>query len=254
MDPAFNAVRQRRSAPHPPADAGPSLVLRAAHSALITPSPRLQGEGRGGAKLFLALVWLALMFLATPAAAGVPVILDFGDSLTAGLGLPEREAFPARLEAWLHRRGIEARVVNAGVSGDTTADGLARLDWSLADQPNLVILALGANDALRGIDPSTVRENLDKMIAKIQTSGAKLLLLGMVAPPNWGDEYQHAFDRIFPDLAQAHRLPLYPFFLEGVAMKPEFNQPDGLHPNESGVAVLVDRIAPLVARLLGSPS
>jgi len=117
-----------------------------------------------------------------------------------------------------------------------------------------VILALGANDALRGIDPSTVRENLDKMIAKIQTSGAKLLLLGMVAPPNWGDEYKHAFDGIFPDLAQTHRLPLYPFFLEGVAMKPEFNQPDGLHPNERGVAVLVDRIAPLVARLLGSAS
>jgi len=254
MDPAFNALRQRRPAPHPPADAGPSLVPQAAQSALITPSPRLQGEGRGGSRRFLALVWLALMFLATPAAAGVPVILDFGDSLTAGLGLPEGEAFPARLEAWLHRRGIEARVVNAGVSGDTTADGLARLDWALADQPNLVILALGANDALRGIDPSTVRENLDKMIAKIQTSGAKLLLLGMVAPPNWGDEYKHAFDGIFPDLAQTHRLPLYPFFLEGVAMKPEFNQPDGLHPNERGVAVLVDRIAPLVARLLGSAS
>jgi acyl-CoA thioesterase I len=117
-----------------------------------------------------------------------------------------------------------------------------------------VILALGANDALRGIDPSTVRENLDKMIGKIEASGAKVLLLGMLAPPNWGTEYKQAFDQIFPELAQTHHLPLYPFFLEGVAMKPEFNQPDGLHPNEQGVTVLVDRIAPLVASLLGSAS
>jgi acyl-CoA thioesterase-1 len=182
------------------------------------------------------------------------VILDFGDSLTAGYGLPAGQAFPARLEAWLRQQGIEARVVNAGVSGDTTAGGLARLDWALADKPDLVILALGANDALRGIEPSTVRENLDKMIGKIEASGAKVLLLGMLAPPNWGEEYRHAFDQIFPELARIHHLPLYPFFLEGVAMKPELNQPDGLHPNERGVAVLVDRIAPVVARLLGSAS
>jgi acyl-CoA thioesterase-1 len=192
--------------------------------------------------------------LGCPAASRAPVVLDFGDSLTAGLGLPAKEAFPARLEAWLHLRGVEARVVNAGVSGDTTADGLARLDWALAEKPDLVILALGANDALRGIDPSTVRENLDKMIGKIEASGAKVLLLGMLAPPNWGTEYKQAFDQIFPELAQTHHLPLYPFFLEGVAMKPEFNQPDGLHPNEQGVTVLVDRIAPLVASLLGSAS
>jgi acyl-CoA thioesterase I len=197
---------------------------------------------------------LAVAFAGTQAAGRVPVILDFGDSLTAGYGLPAGQAFPARLEAWLHQQGIEARVVNAGVSGDTTAGGLARLDWALADKPDLVILALGANDALRGIEPSTVRENLDKMIAKIEVSGAKLLLLGMLAPPNWGEEYRHAFDQIFPELARIHHLPLYPFFLEGVAMKPELNQPDGLHPNERGVAVLVDRIAPVVARLLGSSS
>ncbi len=197
---------------------------------------------------------LAVAFAGTQAAGRVPVILDFGDSLTAGYGLPAGQAFPARLEAWLHQQGIEARVVNAGVSGDTTAGGLARLDWGLADKPDLVILALGANDALRGIEPSTVRENLDKMIGKIEASGAKLLLLGMLAPPNWGEEYSHAFDQIFPELARIHHLPLYPFFLEGVAMKPELNQPDGLHPNERGVAVLVDRIAPVVARLLGSAS
>jgi acyl-CoA thioesterase-1 len=202
----------------------------------------------------LVIAVLAAAFASAQAAAGVPVILDFGDSLTAGYGLPAGQAFPARLEAWLHQQGIEARVVNAGVSGDTTAGGLARLDWALADKPDLVMLALGANDALRGIEPSAVRENLDKMIRKIEVSGAKLLLLGMLAPPNWGEEYRHAFDQIFPELARIHHLPLYPFFLEGVAMKPELNQPDGLHPNERGVSVLVDRIAPVVARLLGSAS
>jgi acyl-CoA thioesterase-1 len=202
----------------------------------------------------LATAALAVAFAGAQPAGRVPVILDFGDSLTAGYGLPAGQAFPARLEAWLHQQGIEARVVNAGVSGDTTAGGLARLDWALADKPDLVILALGANDALRGIEPSTVRENLDKMIGKIEASGAKVLLLGMLAPPNWGEEYRHAFDQIFPELARIHHLPLYPFFLEGVAMKPELNQTDGLHPNERGVAVLVDRIAPVVARLLRSAS
>jgi len=182
------------------------------------------------------------------------VILDFGDSLTAGYGLAPDEAFPPRLQAALHQRGIEARVVNAGVSGDTTAGGLARLDWALADKPDLVILALGANDALRGIDPAAVRSNLDKMIQRIESSGAKVLLIGMLAPPNWGEEYKTAFDRIFPDLAKIYGVPLYPFFLEGVAMKPELNQPDGLHPNERGVAVLVDRIAPVVAGLVEGPS
>jgi acyl-CoA thioesterase-1 len=189
-----------------------------------------------------------------PAHAKTPVILGFGDSLTAGFGLPAAQAFPARLEAWLHNRGIAARVVNAGVSGDTTAGGVARLDWALADKPDIVILALGANDALRGVDPAAVRSNLDKMITKIEASGAKILLLGMLAPPNWGEEYKRAFDGIFPELAQAHHLPLYPFFLEGVAMKPELNQPDGLHPNERGVAVLVDRIAPVIADLIGGAS
>ena len=194
------------------------------------------------------------MIVSMPAMAKTPVILGFGDSLTAGFGLPAAQAFPARLEAWLHNRGMAARVVNAGVSGDTTAGGLARLDWALADKPELVILGLGANDALRGVDPAAVRSNLDKIITKIQASGAKVLLLGMLAPPNWGEEYKRTFDRIFPELAQVHHLPLYPFFLEGVAMKPELNQPDGLHPNERGVAVLVDRIAPVVAGLIGGAS
>jgi acyl-CoA thioesterase I len=215
---------------------------------------RPRSQGHNAMRPFLAALALGLMTMAVPAAVHVPVIVDFGDSLTAGYGLPSGQAFPAQLEAWLHQHGIHSRVVNAGVSGDTTAGGLARVDWTLADKPDLVILALGANDALRGIEPSTVRENLDKMIGKIEASGAKVLLLGMLAPPNWGEEYRHDFDGIFPELARIHHLPLYPFFLEGVAMKPELNQPDGLHPNERGVAVLVDRIAPVVAHLLGSAS
>jgi acyl-CoA thioesterase-1 len=202
----------------------------------------------------LSAALLVFALAGAPARAQVPVILDFGDSLTAGMGLAPEQAFPARLEAWLSHQGIEVRVINAGVSGDTTAGGLARLDWALADKPDLVILALGANDALRGIDPSTVRNNLDKMVRKIKASGAKLLLLGMVAPPNFGEDYKSAFDRIFPDLADTYHVPLYPFFLDGVAMRPELNQRDGLHPNEGGVAVLVERIAPVVARLVRGQS
>jgi acyl-CoA thioesterase-1 len=205
---------------------------------------------RLAAAALLVLMPATTLAAATPVVARLPVILDFGDSLTAGYGLMPEQAFPARLEAWLRQHGAAARVVNAGVSGDTTTDGLARLDWALADKPDLVILALGANDALRGIDPATVRDNLGKMLQKIKAAGARVLILGMVAPPNWGEAYDQAFDRIFPELARAHHAALYPFFLEGVAMKPDLNQPDGLHPNEHGVGVLVDRIGPVVAGLL----
>jgi acyl-CoA thioesterase I len=201
-----------------------------------------------------------VLFCLTPvcllsAQAKTPEVLAFGDSLTAGLGLPANEAFPARLAARLAKEGTAVKMVNAGVSGDTTTDGLARLDWALAERPDFVILALGANDALRGIDPKIVRANLDKIIGKIQASGAKVLLLGMLAPSNWGADYERDFDRIYPDLAKAHDVPLYPFFLDGVAMNPDLNQPDGLHPNQRGVAVIVERIAPLVAKLIeGQPA
>jgi acyl-CoA thioesterase I len=216
---------------------------------------RNRAPRRGTAPLLGAAVLLLLVGIgATPAAARVPAILAFGDSLTAGFGLPVEASFPSRLEARLREEGVLVHVVNAGVSGDTTAGGLARLDWALADKPDIVLLELGANDALRGIDPRAVRANLDAMIGKIQASGAKLLLMGMRAPPNWGDDYQHDFDRLYPELAKAHAVTLYPFFLEGVAMDPNLNQPDGLHPNERGVAVLVDRIAPYVARLIGGRS
>jgi acyl-CoA thioesterase-1 len=196
------------------------------------------------------LMLLAGMTAPTPQAAHVPEIVAFGDSIAAGFGLPPDAAFPARLQVKLQDQGIAARIVNAGVSGDTTAGGVARLDWTLADKPDIVILELGANDALRGIDPATVRANLETMIAKVQASGANLLLFGMRAPPNWGEDYQRAFDRIYPELATAHNVPLVPFFLEGVAMDPQLNQADGLHPNEKGVAVMVDHIAPMVAKLL----
>lgn len=191
-----------------------------------------------------------LILIAMPALAKTPEILAFGDSLTAGLGLPASEAFPAQLQARLKSEGVDVKIVNEGVSGDTTTDGLARLDWALADKPDYVILALGANDMLRGIDPKIVRANLDQMIEKIQASGAKILLLGMRSSPDWGPQYEREFDAIYPDLAKAHDVPLYPFFLEGVAMNPALNQHDGLHPNQRGVALMVDHIAPLVAKLV----
>jgi acyl-CoA thioesterase-1 len=202
----------------------------------------------------MALFNAALLLTPMPGLARTPEVLAFGDSLTAGLGLSASEAFPARLAARLKDEGIDIRMVNAGVSGDTTTDGLARLDWALADKPDFVILALGANDAMRGIDPKIVRANLDKMIDKIQASGAKLMLLGMLAPANWGAQYEHEFDRIYPELAKAHDVPLYPFFLDGVAMNPALNQPDGIHPNQRGVAIMVDHIAPLVAKMIGGKS
>ena len=164
--------------------------------------------------------------------------------------MSESQAFPAQLQTQLKKEGVDVTVVNAGVSGDTTTDGLARLDWMLAEKPDLVLLELGANDALRGIDPSVIRANLDKMIDKIKASGAKVLVLGMIAPANWGEPYKDQFDRIYPELAKAHDVPLYPFILDGVAMNSALNQHDGLHPNQRGVAVMVDRIAPLVAKII----
>jgi acyl-CoA thioesterase I len=212
------------------------------------PSLFLRAAARAAAALLIGLS------LGAPRAAGIPEILAFGDSITAGYGLAPETAFPARLEARLRAQGIAVHIVNAGVAGDTTAGGLARLDWALAGKPDVVILELGANDALRGIDPAAVRANLEAMIVKIQASGAKLLLTGMLAPANWGEAYRRDFDRIYPELAAAHDVPLYPFLLDGIALDPQLNQPDGLHPNERGVAVLVDHLAPLIARLIGGPS
>jgi acyl-CoA thioesterase I len=197
------------------------------------------------------LVLLAALFAAAPPGAAAPRILALGDSLTAGFGLPADEAFPARLQARLQKDGYAVQVANGGVSGDTSAGGLARLDWALADKPEIVLIEFGANDMLRGIDPKVTYANLDRIMARIAQSGAKMLLFGMKAASNWGREYQASFDAIFPALAEKYQVPLYPFFLDGVAMDAALNQPDGLHPNPRGVAIIVERVSPYVERLIG---
>jgi acyl-CoA thioesterase-1 len=216
--------------------------------AFLAPPPRPRGEGRIGRAIAFALLLWAAAFGAS--AAAPPRILALGDSLTAGLGLPAEEAFPARLQARLAALGVAAEVVNGGVSGDTSAGGLARLDWALADHPDVVLVELGANDALRGIDPKLTYANLDKILARVKAGGAKVLLLGMLAPPNWGRDYQKAFDAIYPTLAQKYQVALYPFFLDGVATVRGLNQEDGLHPNAAGVERIVERVAPYVQRVL----
>lgn len=177
-------------------------------------------------------------------------MLAFGDSLTAGYGLVESDGFSRQLEARLHAQGVAVKVRNAGVSGDTTAGGRARLGWTLAEPADLVILSLGANDALRGIEPTVTRANLAAMLGELEKRRVKVLLAGMLAPRNLGEDYTRRFDAIFPDLASTHGVPLYPFFLDGVARRPELNQADGIHPNAAGVARIVDGILPHVLALL----
>jgi acyl-CoA thioesterase I len=198
----------------------------------------------------LALASLALALAITPAGAAATRILAFGDSLTAGYGLPPGEAFPDRLAGLLEKQGLAVQIVNGGVSGDTSADGLARLDWTMADHPQAVLLELGANDALRGIDPKLTYDNLDKILARLTASGAKVLLIGMLAPPNWGHDYQREFDAIYPRLAQKYHVPLYPFILDGVVLDPKLMQADGLHPNAAGATLIAEKLAPYVVRLL----
>ncbi|MEL6317542.1 MAG: arylesterase [Pseudomonadota bacterium] len=178
-------------------------------------------------------------------------LVAFGDSLVAGLGLPAEEAFPAQLQAWLAARGAgDVTVVNAGVSGDTTSAGRARLDWSIGPEADAVLLELGANDALRGVPVAQARENLDAMLARLKERGLPVLLAGMIAPGNWGAEYAAAFDAMYPELAAKHDVPLYPFFLEGLIDRPDAFQSDGLHPNAAGVAIIVEAIGPDVLRLV----
>ena len=181
-------------------------------------------------------------------------ILVLGDSLAAGYGLLEDQSFPARLEVRLRSIGRNVRVLNGGMSGDTIAGGRARLSWALADKPNFVIIELGANDGLRGLNPVAMRDNLEAIILRLKAFDIGILLTGMRAPPNIGPNYGKIFNSVFADLAQKHEVPLYPFFLEGVAAIPSLNQRDGIHPNPRGVAVIVDRIMPFVVRLLeGQP-
>jgi acyl-CoA thioesterase I len=177
-------------------------------------------------------------------------IVAFGDSLTAGYGVKQSESFPTQLQMALQAKGHKVTITNAGVSGETTSGGSERLDWTLDPKPDALIMELGANDALRGIDPAVAEKNLDKMLADLKSKGIPVLLTGMKAPNNWGDEYTKKFDAIFPDLAAKYGVPLYPFFLEGVALDPSFTQPDGLHPTGKGVAEIVKRILPDVEALI----
>ncbi|WP_114086772.1 arylesterase [Thalassospira profundimaris] len=175
-----------------------------------------------------------------------PTIVLFGDSLIAGYGLPEQDGFAPNLAASLKKAGVDARVINSGVSGDTTAAGLARLDWAMVDKPDLVVLELGANDALRGVEPAQTRKNLETIIQKLQAQKTAILLVGMMAPPNMGKEYGREFNAIYPELSEKYDVPLYPFFLDGVAANPSLNQQDGMHPNAKGVDVIVEKITPAI--------
>jgi acyl-CoA thioesterase-1 len=198
--------------------------------------------------LLVTIAWLAAPALAR---AAEPVrIVALGDSLTAGLGLGNGAAFPAKLQAALAARGIAATVANAGVSGDTASGGLERLDWSVPDGTDAVIVELGANDALRGIDPKVTKKALDAILTKLEARRLPVLFAGMKAPPNMGADYTKAFDAIYPALAAAHPVIFYPFFLDGVAADQTLNQADGMHPSAAGVDVIVGRILPSVVALV----
>jgi acyl-CoA thioesterase-1 len=198
------------------------------------------------------LALIALLLAAAPARADAPLLVVLGDSLSAGYGLKPGEAFPERLGAALATRGIAASVVNAGVSGDTSAGGLERLDWSLPADADATIVELGGNDALRGLDPAATRANLDAILTRLKERKIAVLLAGMLAPPNMGTGYAEPFAAIFPDLARRHGVALYPFFLDGVAGQPELNQADGIHPTARGIDAIVERILPAVEALLAA--
>ncbi|MDC0398211.1 arylesterase [Alphaproteobacteria bacterium] len=177
-------------------------------------------------------------------------LLAFGDSLIAGYGLPKKDGFSDQLEATLNHAGIRLKVINAGVSGDTSAGGLSRIDWALGANPDAILLELGANDSLRGIDPAITKMNLQKILTKLQKIEAPILFAGMIAPPNMGKEYGLEFEKVYLELAEANEVIFYRFFLEGVAGVPELNQEDGIHPNKEGVLKIVKKIAPFVIELL----
>lgn len=173
-------------------------------------------------------------------------IVVLGDSLSAGYGLAAEDAFPAQLERALVDNGYPVRVVNAGVSGDTSAGGAARLEWALADNPDMVVVALGANDALRGLDPEQTYDNLASILTRLKQRGIAVVLAGMLAPRSMGEGYYSSFDALYPRLVREFGVPLYPFFLEGVAGKSELNLTDGIHPNAAGIAIMVEGMLPLI--------
>jgi len=178
-------------------------------------------------------------------------LVGFGDSLMAGYQLAPSESYTAQLEAALKAKGLNVTITNAGVSGDTTSGGLSRIDWSVPDGTSGVILELGANDALRGIAPEQSEKNLDAMLTRLKERGIKVLLAGILAPPNMGGDYAEKFNPIYKRLAEKHAVPLYPFFLDGVTTVPGMQLKDGMHPNAKGVAVMVERTLPMVESFLG---
>jgi len=202
-------------------------------------------------RLLRAFALAAALGAMAPAAWSAPVsVVAFGDSLTAGYGVGPGESFPEQLAAALQARGHDVTVANAGVSGDTASDGLARLEWSVPADADIVIVELGANDALRGLDPAVTRKALSAILAKLKERGHTVLLAGVLAAPNLGDRYAAEFDRIYPELAARFSVPLYPFFLEGVAGNSRLNQGDGLHPTGAGLARIVEAILPNVEKLV----
>lgn len=207
--------------------------------------------------LAVLIIAFVTLFSAQPCAANdqsPKYILALGDSLTAGYMLEPDQSFPVQLEAFLRADGQNVHVINAGVSGDTTGGGLARLDWALGDipggRPNLVIIELGANDAMRGIEPVVIKKNLAAIIEHMQATGARIILAGMLSAPNMGADYAADFDPIYGELAAHYDIALYPFFLDGVATFPELTLPDGKHPTGEGVSIIVTRMAPTIKRLL----
>ena len=204
-----------------------------------------------GFKTLLSIVLLLFMAAMEPVHAAPVKITALGTSLTQGYGLPPGTEFTVQLQAALKRAGIDAVVTNAGVSGDTSAGGLARLDWSLADHPDAVILELGSNDMLRGTPPSETEKNLRAILDRLKAGHIKVLLTGMHAQRNLGADYVRAFDGIYPRLAKDYNVLFYPFILDGVALNPKLNQADGMHPNPAGVKVIVARILPFVKKLIG---
>ena len=191
---------------------------------------------------------------AAPVPADAPLVVFLGDSLTAGLGLPVDRAFPAVVAGELAKRGRPIRAVNAGVSGDTTAGGLRRAEWVLSQRPDVVVLALGANDGLRGLPLEETEKNLRGIVAKAHEAGARVLLCGMLIPTSYGPQYQEGFGRLFPRLAKEEGLPLVPFLLEGVAGRKELNLEDGIHPNPEGQRILAANVLPGLEAILASPA
>ena len=222
-------------------------------------------ERRYGLFMHIAVLMIALMTAAaspTFAQAQVPAkaaakpikLVVLGDSLSAGLGLPGQEAFPAKLQKALQNNGIDVDMTNAGVSGDTASGGRDRLDWSVPEGTEGVIVELGANDALRGIDPEVTRAALNDIVARLKARGIAVMLCGMLAPPNYGSDYASRFDTIYPELAKKFDVPLYPFFLDGVAADAKLNQADGIHPTAAGVDIIIKNIVPTVEAFLSTIS